>query len=414
MVVVGAGIAGLAAAWSARRAGRQVTIVSRGAGASALGGGAVDDVPWEQLARAARVLGGGAGRAALPLSVGAAAFVAELELWDVPAVERAWIATVAGRLRPARGRDRALLDLGRLEGALVLLPRAGRAGWDADAIAASLAAEPFAGAGRLAFQAVDLPVLRFDDEHRIGDADLAGRHDDEARLGWLAGRLRHGIAASGAGVGAVLLGPWLGASAPRAEALSAAVGVPCGEALVGAGSPAGLRFEAALDRLLDTVGARRVRDRAIRIDDEGTRDAMLRVSLAGSAAPLLADVVVLALGGLIAGGIVYSPPERRAGTELPPAGTAPFELSLDAPVALSANGADRMSVVASMHGPELDVSAWPVADRPGALEAVGVLCSGVSAGAGIYAAGDVIAGRPRTALEAVASGLAAGDATVTR
>ncbi len=172
------------------------------------------------------------------------------------------------------------------------------------------------------------------------------------------------------------------------------------------GSPAGLRFEAARDRLLDTLGVKRVRSRVTRVEGE----ASLTVSLAGGEAPLAATAVVLALGGIAAGGLVYAPPERAAGIDLPPAGRAPFELSLQAPVALSADGAARMSVVASMHGPELDVSAWPIDGRPGALEAVGVLCSGVRAGVGIHAAGDVVAGRARTVLEAVTSGLAAGAA----
>ena len=57
VLVIGAGVAGLAAAWSAARAGHEVTLLSAGAGASALGGGAVDDVTWESLLRAARVRG---------------------------------------------------------------------------------------------------------------------------------------------------------------------------------------------------------------------------------------------------------------------------------------------------------------------------------------------------------------------
>jgi glycerol-3-phosphate dehydrogenase subunit B len=411
VVVVGAGVAGLAAAWSARRAGHQVTVVSTGAGASAFGGGAVDDVPWEQLVNAARVLEGASPGSARPLSPEVMAFSAELGLWDVPAAERPWIATVAGRIRPARGRDRALLDLARLEGAVVLLPRANRAGWDADAIAATLAVSPFARARRLAFHAVDLPVLRFDDEHRVGDCDLAARHDDEARLGWLAGRLRAGLAANGS-AGAILLGPWLGAGEPRAEALSAAVGLPCGEALVGAGSPAGLRFEAARDRMLDASGVRRVRDRVTQItrgtSPSNPRPGPLSVTLAQHEAALVADAVVLALGGVAAGGVIYAPPEHTAGTELPTSGKVPFELSVDAEVVLSADGRARMGIVSSMHGPELDASAWPVAGRPGLLEAVGVRCEGVRAGEGIYAAGDVVAGRPRTVLAAVTSGIAAG------
>ena len=136
----------------------------------------------------------------------------------------------------------------------------------------------------------------------------------------------------------------------------------------------------------------------------------LSVSLARGEAPLAADAVVLAIGGIAAGGVIYAPPEHAAGTGLPPGGKVPFELSVAAPVVLSARGPGRMGIVGSMHGPELDLSAWPVGDGPGALEAVGVLCVGVRAGEGIYAAGDVVAGRARTVLEAVASGLAAGAA----
>ncbi len=228
----------------------------------------------------------------------------DLGLWDVSTSACSWLATVAGCVRPARGRDRALLDLGKLEGASVLLPRADRAGWDADALALALATS--SRRRRLEFRAVDLPVLRFGDEHRIGDADLAARHDDEKRLGWLAGQLREGLAANG-DVGAVLLGPWLGALAQRAEGLSAAVGVPCGEALVGAGSPAGLRFGAARDRLLDAIGARRVRDRVTSVAG-GTR---LAVSLARDETAILADAVVLAIGGIVAGGLATRHPSRR-------------------------------------------------------------------------------------------------------
>src|SRR5262249_25671790 len=151
----------------------------------------------------------------------------------------------------------------------------------------------------------------------------------------------------------------------------------------------GLRFEAARDRLLDGAGIRSVCDRVVRVASSGD-GAKLSVSLARAEAPIAADAVVLAIGGIAAGGGVYPPPERAAGADLPPEGNVPFELSVDAPVVLSPGGPARMGIVASMHGPELDVSAWPYGGRPGALEAVGVRCEGVSAGAGIYAAGDVV------------------------
>jgi glycerol-3-phosphate dehydrogenase subunit B len=403
-MVVGAGVAGLAAAWSARRAGHEVTVVSAGAGATGLGSGAVDDISWEDLWHATRVLGDPIPRAS-PIAAEVSAFVADLDLWDLPAISRPWIATLAGRLRPARGHDRALLDLGALEGAEVLVPRADRAGWDADALARAWSASSFARVRRLAFHAVDLPVLRFDDEHRIVDADLAARHDEPARLAWLAAQLR-GALSIHAGAGAVLLGPWLGIEAPRAADLSASVGLPCGEALVGAGSPAGLRFEAARDRLLAAAGVARLRDRAERVERQGSA---LVVSLQSARRPS-ADVVILAIGGLLGGGVIYAPPERAAGADLPPGGKVPFDLSVGAPVVLAARGSGRLGIVGSMHGPELDVSAWPAGGRAGALESVGVLCEGTRAGDGIHAAGDVIADRPRTILEAVTSGIAAGAA----
>jgi glycerol-3-phosphate dehydrogenase subunit B len=411
--VIGAGVAGVAAAWSARKGGLDVSVIDAGPGATALGSGAVDDVPWEDLVRASRLLGEENPRASAALPPLCLAFAAELGIWDLPATERPWIATAAGRVRPARGRDRAILDLGGLEDGVVVLPRVDRPAWDADAIAAALARSTFARLRKIRFQVTDVPVLRFDDEHRAADADLAARHDDEARLAWLAGRLREGLA-SASGARAVLLGPWLGASAPRAAALSLAVGVPCGEALVGAGSPAGLRFEAARDRLLDAIGAQRIRDRALRVARSGGehRGNRFTITLAGGAS-VLAEAVVLATGGLAGGGLVYAPPEHGARVALPPGGKVPFELSVEAPIALSLGRSERMGIVGSMQGPELDLVAWPDDGRAGALEAVGVACDGVLAAPGIAVAGDLVAGRPRTVLEAVTSGLAAGAGSFT-
>jgi glycerol-3-phosphate dehydrogenase subunit B len=411
VAVIGAGVAGVAAAWSARRAGHAVTVIDAGAGASALGSGAVDDVPWEDLERAARILSAPPPRVATPLSPAEAAFVEDLGLWHIPSNERPWIATAAGRLRPVRGLDHALLNLGGLEDALVLLPRVDRAGWDADAIASGLAHSAFARAQRIRFRVVDTAVLRFDDEHRAPDADLAARHDDPGRIAWLAGRLREGLATPEQhGARAVLLGPWLGASASRAAALSTAVGVPCGEALVGAGSPAGLRFEAARARLLEGLEVRRVRDRALRVmHGDGENTATRFVVTLAERGSVSCDAVVLAIGGLAGGGLVYAPAEHEARASMPPGGKVPFELSLEAPVELSAGRTQRMGVASSLLGPELDMVAWPSEGRAGALEAVGVRCdaNGV-VGPGLRVAGDLVAGRPRTVLEAVVSGIAAG------
>lgn len=408
VVVIGAGVAGLAAAWNARGRGAQVVVVSSGAGASALASGAVDDLPWEQRARAARDLGLPADAPAAALPGPLAELIGALGAWEVPAPRCCLLATMAGRIRIARGRDRALLDLNRLGRGRVLLPRAARPGWDADALAAALGDEPSARARGLRFEAVDAPALRFDDERRISDADLAARHDDPARIAWLAAGLRRAV--GGAGAAGVLLGPWLGARAGRAEALSEAAGLPAGEALSGAGSPAGLRFEAARDALLGAIGAEVIRRRARSITPE--KAARLAVGVEGLEAPLVADAVVLATGGVAGGGILYTPAEHAAGEDLPPGGRVPFALSLIAQVALG-DGRRPLEAVSSMFGPELDLAAWPSAGRPGLLEAVGVHCAGVRAGRGIFAAGDAIAGRPRTALEAAATGLRAGAEAAT-
>jgi glycerol-3-phosphate dehydrogenase subunit B len=407
VVVVGAGYAGLAAAFAARRAGRRATIVSFGAGASALGSGAVDDVPWDRAAAAARLLG--APLVARPVEQGVDAFAEALGLFALrPAGDPlARLATTAGVLRPARGHDRALLDLSALRDADVLVPRAARPGWDADALAASWSADPFARKRGLRFRAAEAALLRQHGERGIGAGDLAARHDDGARLEWLAARLREVLAREaqrGLHPAAILVGPWLGAAAPRAEALSAILGLPVGEALAGAGSAPGLRFEAARDRLLASLGVDLVRGRAKRVDVDGARVA---VTVDGRADLVMADTCVLACGGVLGGGVLYTPPEHDADADLPPPARAAFALSLDAPVTLTLGGAP-IEVVSSTSGPDLDEIAWPSGDRPGVLEAVGVRCRGVRAAEGITAAGDAIADRPRTVLEAVASGLRAG------
>jgi glycerol-3-phosphate dehydrogenase subunit B len=407
IIVIGAGVAGLAAAFSARRKGHEVVVVSKGSGASALGGGAVDDVPWEDLARAARVVGKPIGLGALEPDV--VAFSEALGIWDLPAegAPPPFVATIAGRLRPCRGHDAGLLDLGALRDGCVLLPRADRAAWDADAIARTLSAEPIAKHKNLRFVAVDAPVLRFTEEARFPDGDLAVRHDEPARLAWLAERLREAVARNGSPdrpvVGA-LVGSWLGAQKPRAKELSTLVGLPVGEALVGAGSAAGLRFEAARKRMLGALRVEVIEDHARSIAVSGDT---VKVTLSRAGAALEGDIVVLAIGGVVAGGVVYAPPEHVAGEDLPPRGAVPYVLSVDAPVSIGASSR-RLDVVASIHGPELDTSTWSRDARPSALEDVGVIAPKGVAARLVLAAGDVVAGKPRTLLEAVSAGLFAG------
>ncbi len=409
VVIIGAGIAGLSAAFSARARGIDVTVVSATVGATALGCGAVDDLPWEAWYSAARTLGEPLRLRAVSDEV--RAFSETLGLWDLPPVgaPTPLVATAAGRLRPARGRDRGLLDLGSLGKTTVLVPRVARAGWDADVLAATLESEWLAKQAGLRFLPIDAPVLRFTDEARFPDADLAMRHDEPARIEWLAEQLSVVVTAArrGSSISAVLLGSWLGTKHERATVLSSRVGVPVGEVLVGVGSSAGLRFEAAAQKFLERLSVKFVSDRVTTIRRSSERFELV---LATSESSVVADAVVIATGGVAAGSIVYSPPDLLAGEHMPSRVEPSFSFAIqtpDMPISLGC-GSGRIDAGSSVFGPALDTTAWPTDASASMLESVGIEAPGGKVCPGIYAAGDVVAGKRRTMLDAVVAGLRAG------
>lgn len=405
VIVIGGGIAGLAAAWAAAQRGAQIRLFDSGIGASCLGGGAVDDRPWEQVARSVEVLQSSPTAGPLPEAV--RVFAQDLGLWDLaeeggPLVR---LATQAGRIRVARGRDMALLDLSRLpDGARVVLPRVMRAEWDADSLARALNDDVYARSRGMFFDASDAKVLKHVGEDRIGAEDLASRHDGDARCEWLADRLAE-LCNRRRPVDGLLLGPWLGAEASVASRLEARLGVAVGEALIAMAGPAGLRFEAARTRLLTDIGVVLEHAMVERIDNTTSE---IKVQLAGGE-EVVTDAVVLAIGGVAAGGIIYDPPEQWAGQDMPAAGGRAFRLSLELPVEL-AWGDKTLDVVSSIHGPPLDEVAWPIDADPSLLESVGIGCDGLLAADGVFAAGDVMAAKPRTVLQAAFSGIRAGAA----
>ena len=191
------------------------------------------------------------------------------------------------------------------------------------------------------------------------------------------------------------------------------LGVLVGEVLGGVGSAAGLRFEAARAALLATVGVSIEPRHAVRIDDGDVGDELV-VTLDDDE-EVVADAVVIAAGGLAAGGVVYDPPERRAGMDMPESGAAPWRLSVAAPLQMQGHGR-RLDVVGSVHGPALDQVGWPTDADPGLLESVGLRTEGTAAvlledasfEGRILAAGDVVADRPRTMLQAAFDGIRAG------
>jgi glycerol-3-phosphate dehydrogenase subunit B len=314
----------------------------------------------------------------------------------------ALVATTAGTLRPARATGGALLDLAELGPGVILCPDFEREGWDAPAVAAGLS-EHGARAPGLEFLARPCGLLRHPDELALTDADVAARFDDDARLAWTAAQLRSAVADVGRCVG-VLLPPWLGARAPRARALSEAVGVPCGELVGLPPHGAGVRFSQLRDAALAKAGVEVLRGwaRAVRGGEV----------LLEEGPPLAAPAVVLALGGLVGGGLRYTPAEAMLAAAYPPHARLPFSLGLDANASVG-EGGRPFPVPGSLHGLAPESLAWPTSRRP-VLERAGVLVDDhFSATPGVWACGELVADQPRTWIAAVRSGVAAGAAAST-
>ena len=308
--------------------------------------------------------------------------------------------TTAGIVRSARGHDEGLLDGKAILKAPIGVVRCTRPGWDASALARSWSED---------CAPIDAMVVRFTDEASIPDADFAARHDDEARLHWLAERLREALARSGRTFGALVVPPCLGVVRARARALSELVGLPCGEAVGLPGGPPGLRFEHARDRALAALDVERAQGRATEV---AMSAAGWRVSLRerdGSSRVLEAGAVVLAMGGFIGGGLEYCPAESIFASALPPFATLPFRLGAQAPVRLGAHGSP-IDLPSTLFGFAPESIAWPLAQDP-LMDRVGVLVDETGrAEPGLYAAGDLLADRPRTWLDGLATGAAAGAA----
>ncbi len=413
VVVAGSGVAGTAAALTAARGGAEVTLVAAGPGASVLAGGALDLAPWEDEA---------ATRDAAPMPESASYVLDRLAAFAVG--ERpALVAATTGLVRPARGVNRALLDLASLpdstEPRVVLVPSAGHGAWDAASLARAWSASPRARAAGLTFVDVAVTLLARTEEHSFPDRDLAARHDDPARLAWLGDRLREALVTWGRPFAAMVLPPWLGVVQERAAALSAYVGCPCGEALAGVSGASGLRFEHARDRALSTAGVRVIEGRATRIEaaPEGSGDRAWRVHVAvrgglpDETTLLECDAAVLATGGLLGGGLEYTPAWAFAASALPTEPRPLLRATCEAPVRLGAFG-HPLDDPSSLFGGAPETHAWPFAETP-LLDHAGILVDdgGEVRGAapGLFATGEVAAGPAHAWLAALAHGAGVGE-----
>jgi glycerol-3-phosphate dehydrogenase subunit B len=392
-IVIGSGTSGTAAALALAAAGHVVRVVAGGSGASLLTTGAIDAHPWETAPSCDPA----------PVDATTLDLLRTLDLYDVGPAE-ALVATISGIVRPARGVDRALLDLAQLPAGNVMIPRCDRHGWDATALARAWTDAPRAHDRQLAFVAVDAQITRFSDERAIRDADIAARHDEDARLSWLADRLREFL--SRAAYVAVILPPWLGVDRARAADLTRLLGLPCGEAVAGLAGPAGLRFDRARKRAFAAAGVETIDTWATRLHfSAGT----WRVELEDGE-PLEAAAVVLATGGLVGGGLAYEPSGSILASALPSHARPTFRSTIDAPVTIGAH-ARPLDLPGSLFGVQPEALAWPFAADP-LLERAGVLASvdmrALQAPAGLFACGELVADRPRAWLDAFASGARAG------
>lgn len=399
MVVAGGGIAGTGAAIAAAAAGARVLVLDGGTGASHLGTGAIDLRPWSPARPADE-----------PIDAAVRAVLDALGAYAVPDGGAA-VLTSAGAVRAARGHDLGILDVRGIQGRIGVAS-CRRPGWDAAWLAAawSEAAEASRARGATAleasFEPLEAAIVRYHDEAAIPDADFAARHEDEARLGWLAERLREAMGRAGGTFAAIVLPPMLGVTRARTGALARVLGERAAEASALPGGPAGLRFEAARDRAFAAAGVTRL---AARVTAIASAEGGARIACEGDLS-FGARAVVLATGGLLGGGLTYAPSESTLAAELPREASPLLRLSIAAPVVLGAHGR-ALEIPGTLFGYAPETVSRPFAREP-LLERAGVLTSvGPGDGSGanlVFAAGDVAADVPRTFLGALASGVAAG------
>lgn len=374
VAVIGAGIAGAAAAYEIYRQGGRATVFHDVAGSSGLYSGALDLEPWDRAADVG------------PLERELAEFSNALDAWEFAPTARC-IATIEGNVRPARGSDRALLDLQRCAGKRVGVVDLERDDWDAALLAKSFGGSAWAVRTRTEFLPVPIKALKNGFERRISGYDFAALHDAPERARGLELALRE----SGVTPDAWLFGPWLGIERALAQQLSAALGVPTGETTSAPGGAAGARFENARDRLLART-ADVERARLVGIERRGSGYCLRLRDRVAQEFP----AVVLATGGVAAGGVALERSfERRGGTGFRLSFAAPFALQLDDEVVEGVSSLSSIDFVERGLGALLDVGIATRVD------------GSVRDSPGIFVAGDAVAGRPRTALIAAQSGIGA-------
>ncbi len=382
LAVIGAGVAGVAAAWSACRKGAQICVFDGGGGATQQSCGAADVQPWHvpfSFPPAARSGPAGATHDRLgqeQLGSTLEEFFQELG-WDtssgpVPQERGRTVATASGVLRPARLCDPLVLDLNAVShsGSLVLVGDVGRADFPAEQLAR---AYQEVTQGQLVFRAKSLSPL-FSEEELAWPLAAFSRLMDGERVKHLIEVARGALKQEGAQ--ALLVGPWLGIDQQVAFALGGS-GLILGETTSPPDGPAGQRLAQGLCRLLSRIGVICEERSVERLDVDETGVTVLPGGQRF-------DRVIVATGGLIGGGLgLFREPGGSIGSRLLP---------------------ETIEEVGSWAG-------WDAAQDGGAF-----LTPGAGPGLGaepregrVLAAGDVRKGSYQTLLSAALDGISAGQ-----
>ena len=276
LAVIGGGVAGVAAALAARRAGLDVVLVRRAPGASALGGGG-----WRGplAAPLADALGAG-GLAHEPVSHPLPHPDGELRAFDyAPRSHAAAVIETGACVIGIEGfptyRATALAGMwghaarAELVAAHVHLPDTPAAGWGTASLAHAIAADPRPLGDALRETAARTNCTRF-----VLPAVLGTSGVEQVRA-----------------------------------AIEHAAGVPVGEALGTAPSLPGLRLVRAFENALAAAGVTLVEGRVVDVHDEGAGVTTLEVLPTGAASSIriTAGACVLATGRFTGGGIVADP-----------------------------------------------------------------------------------------------------------
>ncbi len=388
VIVLGAGVAGTAAAHVLTRAGKRVHVVHASAGATSLWNGLVDGLTGDVSAEEKELLG------VLGLTF---------------ARPRPRVINMFGMPRTAVAHDSAILDLEACRPKLIVVPTLPRPSWDGRAVSAML--ETYAK-GDFDVRTVAAPKLLSPGELSAPDGTVALGLDDEARFTAFSAELESLMERWRNTATALLLPPWLGVSLARAPRLADTLALSVGEVSCGLAGAAGMRFAVRRDLHFAKLGVTVTRGRCSAVS---AAESGISLELSDGTS-LRGTALVVASGGFVSGAMEM--PRSPAVSDVPVAQRSVPSLSFQAPFLRAGSGGSEVRANGSVFGttPEDLIHTMR---SPSLLDALGILtgdrCSPLGAeGLRVTVAGDAVADAPRTFGAALRSGIRAAQALLQR